>query len=169
MRARLPFLWVLVAVMTFTGSARAHQTESQRSVVVQLEDDEALLLISWTAPSGLLGSLMVARSSLSKAPKATLERLMARRALTDLKIEIDGHPVALTGVESKLTLDTSSLHRHTVTLLARISLPAHGTLAVQARGHEVTRLAWSNRRRHTGLRPNRKPGTWNRAPVRLHF
>ena len=164
MRALL--IGAVVASLVVATSARAHQTEAQRSIVVQVEDGKALFLISWTAPSGILGRLMTARASLSSSPKDTLKALMLQHALASLTIELNGKPVIMDRVDSKLTLDTSSLRRHTVTLLGQKKLPASATLVIANRSGEATRLAWSDRSgKSTKVRANKRAGAWTREPI----
>lgn len=172
MMRRVFIALVLTAAILQAPVAHGHKAKAQRSVVVQVEDSKALLLVTWTAPSGVLGQLMVMRAALtSPDPKSGLEALMARHALGALDIRLDGKPAVFSDVKSKLTLDASSLHRHTVSLLITIDLPKSArVLHLGNVSAEATRLAWSDRTRATvTVRGSRPAEKWGKGPVELRI
>lgn len=134
----------LLLVLVAPRLADAHGAKSQRSVVVQLESDRALLLVTWTAPTGVLGRLMMIRAALSQEdPRKALSALMGKHALDPVSVELDGNRATFDSVETKLTLDTSNQRRHTVTLLATLRLRGAGRIRVRAASKEPTRLLWT--------------------------
>jgi hypothetical protein len=167
MRAAL----VALAVVLTCSLALAHERPAQRTVVVQVEDQSAALLVTWTAPTGILGQLMLARATIlnPRDPQAGLEMLMAGRALSALHIEVDGKPLAPAEVRQKLTFDTSSQRRIAVSVLVSVQLPPSGRLRVWADGHERSKLRWLDRSAGRSARSSSRPGRWQRQPLEIRL
>ncbi|MBT8493496.1 MAG: hypothetical protein KJO07_10600 [Deltaproteobacteria bacterium] len=158
-----------LALVLGAASAQGHERKAQRSVVVQIEDRTAVLLVTWSSPTGVLGQLMMARASLltPQSPHLGLEMLMAGRALGSLRIEHDGKPLAPTDVKQKLTFDTSSQRRIAVTVLVEVPLPESGQLRVWADSHEPTKLRWLDRGKTRRPRSKAPAGRWQRGALEV--
>jgi hypothetical protein len=92
---------------------------------------------------------------------------MVRRAVAPLRIAIDGKVLAFSNIASKLKLDRGPLGRHTVAVLATITIPPSAKRIRIANGsNEPTRMTWSDRTtKATSVSSEVQPTSWTHGPL----
>lgn len=145
-KARAAAFAAVVTLSAASAAASAHNSPARRSIVVQAEANEVVILVSWTAPTGILGKLMIAGAAWGRSNAEGLRALKARaaeRALAPLEVELDGAPLALKTAGIKLaTLDGRP--SVAVLLTAEISSAAH-SLRVEVDSREASRILWTDK------------------------
>lgn len=127
--------------------ACAHTFAPLRSIVVQIEPCEVVLLVGYRAGSREEADTLVAR--VASQPKshaaAALRDVLAGFAMAPLTLSVDGRPLVPTDVRAKLALDAPG-GRPMVVVLVTFALPAGKTLALATRDPRSTRISWTDRR-----------------------
>jgi hypothetical protein len=117
-----------------------------RSIVVQVESCEVVLLVGYRAGSREEADGLVAR--VASRPKshaaAAMRDVLAGFAMSPLTLSVDGKPLVPTTVRAKLATD-SPQGRPMVVLLVTFALPAGNTLALSTRDPRSTRISWTDR------------------------
>ena len=117
-----------------------------RSIVVQVESCEVVLLVGYRAGSREEADGLVAR--VASRPKsqaaAALRDVLAGFAMSPLTLSVDGKPLVPTTVRAKLAQDAPG-GRPMVALLVTFALPAGNTLALSTRDPRSTRISWTDR------------------------
>ncbi len=137
------------ALVVAAPTARAHRFPPVRSVVVQVERCEVVLLVGYRAGTGEATDRLVARAAgvpRSRAPEAVRD-LLASHAMAPLAVTVDGRALAPTSVRAKLSSEGDHT-RPMVVVLASYTLPPGKSLAVATREPRTTRISWTDRDSH---------------------
>lgn len=117
-----------------------------RSIVVQVEDCEVVLLVGYRAGSREEADGIVAR--IANQPKShaasALREVLAGFAMSPLALTVDGRPLVPTAVRAKLGSDGAG-GRPMVALLVTYALPPGRSLSLATRDPRSTRISWTDR------------------------
>ncbi len=138
---------VAIALLTLASPPSwGHVFAPLRSIVVQVESCEVVLLVGYRAGSREEADGLVAR--VASRPKsqaaAAMRDVLAGFAMTPLTLSVDGKPLVPTTVRAKLATDSPG-GRPMVVLLVTFALPAGNTLALSTRDPRSTRISWTDR------------------------
>jgi hypothetical protein len=119
-----------------------------RSIVVQVEDCDVVLLVGYRAGSREEADGLVARiANQPKSHAATAMRdVLAGFAMTPLALTVDGRPLVPTAVRAKLSTDAPG-GRPMVVLLVTYALGRGTHLSLTTRDPRSTRISWTDRSR----------------------
>jgi hypothetical protein len=117
-----------------------------RTVVVQVERGEVVLLVGFRPGSGEATDGVLAR--VASQPKSrqltTMRDTLAAFAVGPLAVSVDGKPLAPTSVRAKLGVEPGG-GRPVVVVLVTYTLPAVGSqLSVSSKEPRSTRISWAN-------------------------
>ena len=134
-------LWALAG-----RPAWGHTFAPLRSVVIQLEPCEVVLLVGYRAGSREEADGLVARvASQPKSQAAGAMRdVLAAFAMSPLTLSVDGHALVPTTVRAKLATDAPG-GRPMVLVLVTFALPHGKTLSLVTRDPRSTRISWTDR------------------------
>ena len=140
-------LWLATALaMATTVPAGAHTFPAARTVVIQVESCELVLLVGYRPQTGEASDGVLARAV--GHPKSqgldALRAMMSQQALAGLAITIDGKPLVPTQVRTKIGVEPGGA-RPMVVLLVTYALPQGGTLALTSKDTRTTRISWADR------------------------
>jgi hypothetical protein len=140
---------IAVAVAMAGQAAWGHTFPPVRTVVVQIESCELVVMIGYRPGTGEPVEGLVARAANSPKSRAldSLRDVMTAYAVAPLTIAIDGHALVPTNVRAKLGVDDGA-NRPMVVVLETFALPAVGTLSVTSRDPRTTRISWQDRGSH---------------------
>ena len=128
------------------SSAWGHTFPPVRTVVLQVERDEVVLLVGYRPGSGEATEALLARAA--SQPKslalATLRSRMATDAMAPLSLALDGVTLVPTSVRTKLGTEPSGV-RPMVVVLVTYRLARGTKLAVSSRDPRTTRISWTDR------------------------
>jgi hypothetical protein len=118
-----------------------------RTVVVQVERGEVVLLVGFRPGSGDATDAVLAR--VASQPKsrqlATMRDTLAAFAVGPLAVRVDGTSLPPTSVRAKLGVEPGG-GRPVVVVLVTYALPSTGSqLSVTSREPRSTRISWTNR------------------------
>ncbi|MEJ7597671.1 MAG: hypothetical protein WKG01_07165 [Kofleriaceae bacterium] len=143
---------VLATLLAGLGIALAgspawgHTFPPVRTVVLQVERDEVVLLVGYRPGSGEPTQALLARAA--SQPKSlalkTLRSRMATDAMAPLALVLDGVTLVPTSVRSKLGTEPSGV-RPMVIVLVTYRVPRGTELAVTSRDPRTTRISWADR------------------------
>jgi hypothetical protein len=157
----------VAALMSLELAAFAHKTPARRTVVVQAEANEVAVLVTWTAPSGPMGRLVVAAATWGRKGddvKTALKTFMTSRALATLRFEGNGKNMHFDAIQTKVNLDPGPLGRHTIAILATKKLPKTRPFVLSVSSAQetgATRLSWTNRAgKDNKIQSSHKSDTW---------
>jgi len=134
-----------LCVLALPALAIAHTNPARRSLAVQVKRDAALVLVTWTVPSGEYGDAYVSQATFarSRSARRSLEATLAAKAIGPLTITLDGAPVA-PPAEVKLTEDPPRSGRFAAAVLLTIPAGAktpHALTVKLAADADLTRAA----------------------------
>ena len=137
---------IAVAVCLAGQPACGHTFPPVRTVVVQVEKCEVVLLVGYRPASGEPTDRILAQ--IGSQPKSQMlgaaKSVLAQQALTPLAITVAGTPLVPTEVRAKIGVDPGGT-RPMVVVLVTYALPAGGTLAVTSKEPRSTRISWADR------------------------
>lgn len=141
---------LLVAIALATSlaapSAWAHTFPPVRTVVVQVERCELVLLVGYRPGTGEASDAMLLRAV--NQPKSqgldALRAMMGEKALEPLHLTVDGRPLVPTAVRTKIGVEPGGA-RPMIVLLVTYALPAGKQLAISSREPRTTRISWADR------------------------
>lgn len=141
-------LWLATAVAISLAAQPAwgHSFPEVRTVVLQVERCEAVLLVGYRPATGEPTQSVMARASTDpKAkPSDALRDVLAVDAMAPLALTVDGKPLARTSVRAKVGIEPGSA-RPMVVLLVTYALPAGGgQLALASKDPHFTRISWQD-------------------------
>jgi len=146
------FLWLVATALAMTVAGRpawGHRFPAVRTVVVQVESCEVVLLVGYRPGTGEPTEAILARAA--STPKSqsrdALRDTLATYAMAPLAVEIDGKRAVPTNVRAKIGLEPGGA-RPMVVLLVSFSLEAGHTLAVHSSDPRSTRISWQDRDSH---------------------
>ncbi len=139
---------VAVSVVTLAGApAWGHRFPQLRTVVIQVEQNEVVLLVGYRPGSGEATDALLVRAA--TAPKsqalAGLRDRMATDAMAPLALTIDGKRLVPTRVRAKLGVEPGG-GRPLVVVLVTYVLPRGKTLALSSKDPRTTRISWADRK-----------------------
>ena len=141
-------LLLAIALATSLASplAEAHTFPPVRTVVVQVEPCEVVLLVGYRPGTGEASDAMLLRAV--NQPKSqgldALRAMLGSQALEPLAVTVDGKPLVPTAVRTKIGVEPGGA-RPMIVLLVTYALPAGKQLAVASREPRTTRISWTDR------------------------
>jgi hypothetical protein len=136
-------LATLVAVLLAVTPAWGHTFPKLRTVVLQIERCEAVLLVGYRPASGEDTKRVLSQAS--GDPKANaLRDVLAAEALATLSLSVDGKPLLASSVRAKIGVEPGG-QRPMVVLLVTYALPPGGKLTLTSRDPKATRISWQDR------------------------
>jgi len=134
---------IALAICLAATAAWGHAFPPVRTIVVQIERAELVLLVGYRPGSGDATEAIVARAASQPKPRAlaVLREAMQAYALAPIAVGVDGKPLVPTSVQAKLQL----ADRPSVVVLVTYKLPAAGQLAVTSHDPKTTRISWQDR------------------------
>lgn len=130
MKLRASFLLLLLLAPTLL---LAHTSPARRSIAITANDEELVVLVTWTLPIGEGSEVWAARAGWGRARDAARDALtasMAGRAVAPLTILVGGETLLLTNMETKLVEDPPKSGRLSVAVLATAPLSLGDALVV---------------------------------------
>jgi hypothetical protein len=118
-----------------------------RTVVLQVERCEAVLLVGYRPGSGEATQSVLARASTDPSPRPidALRDVLAVDAMGPLSVSVDGKRLERTSIRAKVGIEPGGI-RPMVVLLVTYALPVDGgTLAVTSRDTRSTQISWQDR------------------------
>lgn len=140
-------LATLVAVsLALAGRpAWGHTYAPLRTVVIQVESCEVVMMVGYRAGSREQADTLVAR--VASQPKShardAMRDVLAGHAMRPLTLSVDGRPLLPATVRAKLATDEPS-GRPMVVLLVTYPLPAGSVLQLASHDPRSTRISWSD-------------------------
>jgi hypothetical protein len=140
-------LATVLAIVLAGPLAWAHTFPPQRSVVVQVESCEVVLMVGYRPSTGEASDAVLARAV--GQPKTqgldALRAMLAQQALAPLSLVVDGKPLVPTSVRTKIGAEPGGA-RPMVVLLVTYALPTGSQLSLSSRDPRTTRISWADRR-----------------------
>jgi hypothetical protein len=137
---------IAVAVCLAGQLAWGHTFPPLRTVVVQVEKCEVVVLVGYRPASGEASETLLAK--IASQPKSlqleAAKRMLAEEALGPLSFSVDKRPLVPTRVRAKIGVDPGGT-RPMVILLVTYALPSGGSLAVSSKEPRSTRISWTDR------------------------
>jgi hypothetical protein len=137
---------IAVAIAVAPGAAWGHTFPPMRSVVVQVEDCELVVMIGYRPGSGEPTQAILAR--VANQPKSrvidSLKQVMAAYATAPIAIAVDGTALVPTSVRAKVGIEDGGA-RPIVVVLVTYALPHGGSLQVTSKDPRTTRISWQDR------------------------
>lgn len=128
------------------SQAAAHTFPAARTVVVQVERCEVVLLVGYRPGTGEASDAILARAA--SQPKSlaldTLRATLTAHALGPLALAADGVALVPTAVRTKIGAEPGGA-RPMAVVLVTYALPAAKTLALASRDPRRTRISWADR------------------------
>jgi hypothetical protein len=141
-------LATLLAMAT-AGPAGAHTFPASRTVVIQVEACEVVLLVGYRPSTGEASDGVLARAV--GQPKSqgldALRTMLAQQAMAPLSLTVDGKALVPTAVRTKIGVEPGGA-RPMVVLLVTYALPQGGMLALSSKDTRTTRISWADRSSH---------------------
>lgn len=138
-------LTAVVVISLGTGDTSGHTVPGGRTVVVQLDQREIALLVSWKPPAELARTLLEV-SSASPDPRAHLASLYAARALAPLRVAAGGKALSPRSSDTKLVADPPGSGGLSALVLVRFELPRLArAITIENRDARETRIALVDR------------------------
>ena len=136
----------LVAVCLAATAAWGHSFPPMRTVVVQVESCEVVVMIGYRPGTGESTESVMAR--LANSPKSravdNLRDVMTAYAVAPFTIALDGTPLVPTKVRAKVGVEDGGA-RPIVVVLVTYAIPRAGTLTVTTKDPRSTRISWQDR------------------------
>ncbi len=139
-------LAALVAVALAAPQAWGHSFPPVRTVVVQVEACQVVLLVGYRPGTGESTASILAQ--VASQPKShgfdALRDVLATHALAPLAVEVDGLRLVPTAVRAKVGAEPGGA-RPMVVLLVTYALPTGSHLSVTTADPRSTRISWQDR------------------------
>jgi hypothetical protein len=135
-----------VAICLACQAAWGHTFPPVRTVVVQVEPCELVLLVGYRPGTGEPTEAILTR--VASAPKShaldALRGVMTAFAMAPLTIAVDGAALVPTAVRAKVGIEPGGA-RPAVVLLVTYALPRGKTLSIASSDPRTTRISWTDR------------------------
>ena len=132
--------------MLASPAAEGHSFPPVRTVVVQAESCEVVLLVGYRPGTGEASEAVLARAV--GQPKSrglpALQAMMTQQALAPLAIAVDGKPLVPTAVRTKIGVEPGGA-RPMIVVLITYALPHGAALSVTSKDPRTTRISWTDR------------------------
>ncbi len=139
-------LAIALAIALAGPAAWAHSFPPVRTVVVQVERCELVLLVGYRPGTGEASDATLLRAI--NSPKSqgldALRAMLGSQALEPLTITLDGKPLVPTAVRTKIGVEPGGA-RPMIVLLVTYALPAGKQLSIASREPRTTRISWADR------------------------
>ncbi|MGE5181454.1 MAG: hypothetical protein ACM31C_05310 [Acidobacteriota bacterium] len=137
---------IAVAICLAALPAWGHSFPPVRTVVVQVEAKELVLLVGYRPASGAQTEAIVARAASQPRSRArpVLRDVLEAYALAPLAVTVDGTALVPTSIRAKLAIEPGS-GRPGVVVLITYALPVRGELAISSKDPRSTRISWQDR------------------------
>lgn len=139
-------LATVLAIALAGPSAWAHTFPAARTVVVQVERCEVVLLVGYRPGSGEATESLLTRAVTQPKSQGldALRTMMTQQAMAPLAVTVDGVPQVPTSVRTKIGTEPGGA-RPMIVVLVTYALPAGKALAVASRDARSTRISWVDR------------------------
>ena len=135
-----------VAVYLAAGPAWGHTFPPMRTVVIQVESCELVVMIGYRPGTGESTESVMAR--LGNSPKSravdNLRDVMTAYAVAPFTIALDGKPLVPTNVRAKVGIEDGGA-RPIVVVLETFAMPRAGALTIATKDPRSTRISWQDR------------------------
>lgn len=143
---RCAVLAIALATSLAGQPAWAHTFPPVRTVVVQVERCEVVLMVGYRPGTGEASDATLLRAI--NRPKSqgldALRAMLGQQALEPLKLTVDGIPLLPTAVRTKLGVEPGGA-RPMIVLLVAFALPRGKQLSLTSRESRTTRISWVDR------------------------
>jgi len=135
-----------LAILLAGSSAWGHSFPPVRTVVVQVERCEVVLLVGYRPGSGEPTEALLTRAATQPKSQGldTLRAMLSTQAMSPLTLTVDGVALVPTRVRSKVGTEPGGA-RPMVVLLVTYALPDGQRLALSSRDPRTTRISWADR------------------------
>ena len=136
-----------VAIALAAYPAWGHNAPAVRTVVVQVERCEVVLLVGYREASGEASRKLAARAASHPKSKAldAMRDVMAAQAMAPLTVTVDGVALVPTAVRAKLGTEGGEGGRPMVVVLVSYPLGAGSRLSIGSKDPRSTRISWTDR------------------------
>ena len=136
----------VVAIWLACGSAWGHSFPAVRTVVVQVEPCQVVLLVGYRPATGADTQLLLSQAGSHPKSQGTgpLREVLGAHALAPLSLLVDGHRLVPTTVRAKIGSEPGGA-RPMVVLLVTYSLPRGAKLSLTTSDPRNTRISWQDR------------------------
>jgi hypothetical protein len=135
-----------LAILLAATSAWGHTFPPMRTVVLQVERCELVVMVGYRPGSGEATDAILGR--VASQPKSqmldTLRGTMSAYAMAPLTVAVDGKPLVPTTVRAKIGVDDGGT-RPIVVVLVTYPLPTAGRLSITTKDPRTTRISWTDR------------------------
>jgi hypothetical protein len=134
-----------LAICLAAPSSWGHSFPAVRTVVVQVERCEVVLLVGYRPGTGEASDALLTRAATQPKSQGldALRTMLTQRAMAPLAISVDGTPLVPTNVRAKIGSEPGGA-RPMVVLLVTYALPAGAQLAIGSRDPRSTRISWTD-------------------------
>jgi hypothetical protein len=135
-----------LAIALASAPAWGHTFPPVRTVVVQVESCELVLLVGYRAATGEAGQTLAARVASQPKSQAleAMRDVLAAQAMAPLAVTVDGKALVPTSVRAKLGVE-GDRGRPMVVVLVTYALPSGKQLAIGSQDPRRTRISWTDR------------------------
>ncbi|MDB4953954.1 MAG: hypothetical protein JWO36_1523 [Myxococcales bacterium] len=137
---------IAVAALLAATPAWGHTFPPVRTVVVQVESCEVVLLVGYRPGTGEPTEAILAR--VASQPKSqmldALRGVMTAYAMAPFTVNLDGKPLVPTTVRAKIGLESGGA-RPMVVVLVTYAMATKGSLSVTSRDPRSTQISWQDR------------------------
>ena len=125
--------------------AWGHTFPQVRTVVVQVEPCEVVLLVGYRPASGEATEAILSRVATQPESKRfdAIREVMAAYAMAPLEVSLDGKSLSPRSVDAKIGLEPGGA-RPMLVLLVTYSAQAGGALAIRSKEPRSTRISWQD-------------------------
>lgn len=151
-----------LAICLAGQAAWGHTFPPVRTIVVQVEPCELVLLVGFRPASGAATETILTR--VASAPKsqelAAMKDLLTSFAMAPLSVTVDGVPLVPTAVRAKVGIEADG-GRPSVVVLVTFPLLRGRRLSIATSEPRTTRISWTDRASHRVAIPTAPTqGTW---------
>ncbi|MEO8704280.1 MAG: hypothetical protein ABI867_29775 [Kofleriaceae bacterium] len=135
-----------LAICLAASSSWGHSFPPVRTVVVQVERCEVVLLVGYRPGSGEASESLLTRAATQPKSQGleALRAMMTQQAMAPLSISVDGVALVPTKVRAKIGTEPGGA-RPMVVVLVSYALPAGKALQVTSKDTRTTRISWTDR------------------------
>jgi hypothetical protein len=135
-----------VAILVASPTAWGHSFPAVRTVVIQVERCEVVLLVGYRPASGETTETLLARASTQPKSQGldALRAMLTRQAMAPLTLSVDGTVLVPTTIRTKLGTEPGGA-RPLLVALVTYRVPAGKQLQLMSRDARTTRISWADR------------------------
>lgn len=144
-----------LAILLAAPSSWGHSFPPVRTVVVQVERCEVVLLVGYRPGTGEAGGSMLTRAATQPKSQGleALRAMLTQQAMAPLAVSVDGVALVPTKVRAKIGTEPGGA-RPMVVLLVSYALREGATLQISSRDTRTTRISWADRDSRRVVAPN---------------